>query len=272
MMGLHSMWAKRWVLLGTTALLAACGGRNSSSDSSSTTSPSSSAQPAPVVLPTTTVSGIFDGSFTDTAQPVTALLQADGSYYMVYSNTSGTPTGAIVGSGTLTNGSFTSSNAADLSLVGTGTETPATATLSASLVQDKSFNGTLTYPAPKGAVAFSTTFNNSYTQLPALTTLAGTYTGAIATQTVKEDQLQLTITSSGAVSGKLSCGCNISATLTPRTDGSSYIISLSFVGGDHVLSNKSMSGNVYYDTEKKRIYIVGSVNGTDPAAFVGAKQ
>jgi hypothetical protein len=263
----HATWLHRSLLLAVAALLAACGGKHAGSGSTT----SSSASPPPVVLPTTTVSGVFDGTFTDTAQPMTAILQADSSYYIVYSDNNGLPAGAIVGSGTLANGSFTSSNGDDLSLVGTGNETPTAVTLSASLMANKSFTGTVTYPAPRGAAAFGTTFNSSYAQMPSLSTLAGTYTGAIATKSVKEDQLQLTITSSGTASGKLSCGCNITATLTPRADNSSYIISLQFVGGSHVLSNKSLSGNVYYDATRQRIYIVGSVNGTDTALFVGTK-
>jgi hypothetical protein len=257
------------LLLSGLSMIAACGG---SGGGSSDKQAAVQVTPPPVFLPTTTVSGVFDGTLTDNGRAVTLLTQADGSFYLVYSGSNNLPAGAVVGTGSVSNGSFTSVNAKDLSLVGTGTQTAANATVSASVVKDSSFNGTVTYTPPKAATAFSTRFNSSFTKLPAMADLAGTYIGAIATPGVKEDQIKLTITSSGSLSGELSCGCKVSASLTTSGGNSAYVISLSFVGGDHVLSNKSMAGNVYFDAVRKRIYIIGNVAGTDSAIYVGAKQ
>ncbi|HYD82370.1 MAG TPA: hypothetical protein VEC06_21410 [Paucimonas sp.] len=259
------------ILLASGAIaLSACSGKQEPSVVKNRSDPPAQ-MPAPVVLPVTTMSDVFDGSFTDTAQPVTALLQDDGSYYLVYSGNGQAPAGAIVGSATRTNGGYASADAADLSLIGTGSQTPAPATLNGSIMAGKSFSGMVTYSSARGAIAFSTTYNDAYTRMPPLSLLAGTYAGAIATRSLKEDQLELAISASGAVSSKLRCGCNVTATLAPRSDGAAYIVTLQFVGGTHPLSNKSMAGNVYFDAARKRVYIVGNVNGTENALFVGTR-
>ncbi|HJW57761.1 MAG TPA: hypothetical protein VJ577_21075 [Burkholderiaceae bacterium] len=256
-------------------LLAACGGakKDSSQDSSAVVN---NPGPPPVVLPTTTVSGVFDGHLTDSGQALTTLLQADGSYYMVYSDLSAAqaPAGAILGTGTLANGSFTSTNALNLSLTGTGAQTTfGNAAMQASYVPNVSFNGVLTYPAPGTPLAFNGAFNSAYSQLPPLASLAGVYAGVMTTRSVKEDNLELTISSSGEVTGKLTCGCTIMATLATRVDATSYVASLSFVGGSHPLSNQSMAGNVYFDATKKRLYIIGKMSDTgEGTIFVGTRS
>jgi len=265
---LHSRKSLFIILTASMLALAACGGGKRSSSSQE------DADPPPVTLPTTTFSGIFDGQIASTGQPITSLLQADGSYYLVYSDASGAqaPAGAVMGSGTLAGQNFNSPAGLDSSLVGSGTQTAASTGVTATYKQGQSFDGTLAYAPPKGNETFSGAFNSSYQQLPTLSALAGVYTGAIATSSVKEDNLQLTIASDGSISGKLSCGCNITATLSPRSDGTSYAAGLSFKGGEHPLSNKSMGGNVYFDAARKRLYIIGRLSGTtDSAIFVGTK-
>lgn len=257
------------VLAASVFALTACGGGKGSSSSSS----KAEADPPPVVLPTTTFSGVFDGQIASTGQPLTSILEADGSYYLVYSNASGaqTPAGAVMGSGVLAGEAFSASNGQDAGLTGNGTQTAMLTSVAATFKQDQSFDGTLTSPS-RANQSFSGAFNASYKQLPSLSTLAGVYTGAIATKDVREDNLELSIASDGSISGKLSCGCNITATLSPRADGTSYAAGLSFKGGEHPLSNKSMGGNVYFDAARKRLYIVGRLSGTsDSAIFVGTK-
>jgi hypothetical protein len=102
--------------------------------------------------------------------------------------------------------------------------------------------------------------------------MAGTYIGTIATNSLKESGIEIVISANGTITGKLSCGCNVTATLTPRSDGTAYIATLQFAGGTHPLTNKNMAGDVYFDALKKRLYIVGNVSGTGGALFVGIKQ
>jgi hypothetical protein len=261
-------------------MLSACGGGGSSKPASSNTAGTSAsgspqAAPPPVALPTTTVSLVFDGRITDTNQPVTTLLQADGSYFQVYSDTTvvGAPAGVILGAGALSNGSFSSANALDLNLVGTGAQTPVQANVTATYREGQSFNGTVTYAnSAKAPAAFSGAYNNTYSTLPTLASLAGVYTGSIATKDVREDNIKLTVASDGTLTGQISCGCTITASLAPRSDRTSYVATLAFTGGDHPLSNKSIGGNVYLDAVKKRLYIIGKLGGTgDGAIFVGTK-
>jgi hypothetical protein len=243
--------------------LAGCGG-GGGDDSSSTL--------ASLKLPTTTLSGVYDGTLTDTSQPLTTLLQADGSYYMIYSDASDkTPKGVVLGTGALAFAGFSSQDARDLSLVGNGKQAVVEGNLSASYTQGASFNGNLLLANTN--YAFTGSANNSFKSLPALETMAGVYIGSIATKDLKEEKIKLTIDSSGRLSGELSCGCTVNATLAARDDGTSYVAKLAFTGGSHSLSNKSMAGNVYLDVANKRLYIVGYLGATtDGAVFVGTRS
>lgn len=251
-------------------LLAACGGGGSgtTAQQSEAAAPATVATPA---APTNTISDVFDGT-TDSNQPITALLQDDGSYFIAYSDAAPPQAvrGAIVGTGTLTGSSFSSSNGLDLNLVGTATQISQEVTLSASYIQQQSFNGSLNY-SDKTAT-FTSAYNDSYATLPSMAALAGVYTGSIATKDLSEDNITLTIAQDGTLTGALTCGCNINAMLAPRKDGKAYFATLSMVGGDHLLSDKSVAGNVYLDTVRKRLYIVGNIVGTSEGViFVGTK-
>jgi len=271
--------------LSTSALLAGCGGGGSdqaTSTSGNSTADTSGQAPSgntgsnsdtPVALPTTVISSVFDGQ-TGTSQPLTTFLLSDGSYFMVYSDAS-TPQkflGAIMGTGTLSSGSFSSTDALDVSLLGSGTHSADAAILSASYTEKTSLNGTLTYTASNQPRTFVGTYNSSYETLPSLQTLAGVYTGSFATKDLVEENIQLTVNADGTVSGQLPCGCAINATLVPRSDGTAYDATLSFTGGTDAFSGKSFAGNVYADTANHRLYIVGKISGTaDNAVFVGSK-
>lgn len=226
-----------------------------------------------VALPTSSISGVFEGKI-DSARPVTNLLLSDGSYFMVYSEATQPQRfiGVVAGSGTLNNGSLASTNGLDLSLLGTGSQTPKSVSLSSSYSEKKTFNGFLTYPETNRTNAFATSYNSSYETLPSLVDLAGVYTGSIATKGVREDKITLTITAEGKLSGRLSCGCTVNAELVVRADKQAYDATLEFDGGTHPLAGTSMAGNVYLDRVSKRLYIVGKLNGTtDSAIFVGVK-
>jgi hypothetical protein len=263
--------------------LAACGGSGGASNSppvqTVTTSPPPVVPVIPVapVMPNSEISGIFDGTLGAT-EPMTAILQADGSYFLVYSNAQAPQQllGAIVGTGTLSNGSFTSQNGLDLNLDGSVTQAPQAVTLSANFIEQQSLNGSFNFSPVSTTDApstFTATYNSSYAALPSLASLAGTYTTTIATVDLSEINATLTIHADGTLTGQLSCGCTINATLTPRADGMAYVANLSMVGGDHILSNKTVAGNVYLDTNHNRLYIVGNIVGTsEQVIFVGAKN
>jgi hypothetical protein len=262
-----------------SALLAACGG-GSSADSGITASAGNdagsggnTANPSPVTLPTTIISNVFDGQI-DTSQPITAFLQDDGSYFIVYSDAAApqNAAGAIMGSGTLNGGSFSSSDGLDVALAGSGAQTAAGVALSASYTAKTSLNGTLSYAAGGQTKTFTSNYNNAYESLPGLPALAGTYAGTITTRDQVEANIALTVTADGKLSGTLPCGCSIAAQLAPRSDVAAYDATLAFTGGNHPFSGKSFAGNVYLDTATHRLYILGKLNDSgDLAVFVGTR-
>jgi outer membrane murein-binding lipoprotein Lpp len=258
-----------------SALLAGCGGGGSTKiNTSGSSTATGNAKVEPVALPTTVISSVFDGK-NDANQPLTILLQDDGSYFIVYSDATVPQNflGVVLGAGTLASSSFSSSNALDLSLIGTGAQSLNAATLSGSYTKNQSINGTLSYSANNQTKSFTSSYNNTYETLPSLASLAGVYKGSIATKDVREDNIELTISPEGALSGKLTCGCSVAANLVPRADGTAYNATLAFTEGTNPLTGKAFAGNVYLDTQAKRLYIVGKISNTnDLAIFVGNKS
>jgi len=261
-----------------TSILTACGGGGASysagtAPASTTAITSTSVEnPVPVVVSNTVISSVFDGT-NDLNQPVTTLIQDDGSFFMVYSdNASGDVLGVSVGKGSLIGGSFSSADVLDLSLVGTGAQASNPAVLSSSYSEKQSLDGTITYTGTNQTRTFTTHYNSSYESLPNLPTVAGTYTGNIATKDLREQNVELTIAADGTLTGKLSCGCTVNATLVPHPGGIAYDATLNFTGGSHALTGNTLIGNVYFDTTSKRLYIVGQLTGSATAAiFVGTK-
>jgi hypothetical protein len=276
----HSLLKVLATAIAGSAFLAACGGGSSSADSGSTASAGNNTgsagdtqNPSPVALPTTVISSVFDGHI-DTNQPITAFLQDDGSYFIVYSDAAApqNASGAIMGSGTLNGGSFSSSDGLDVALAGSGAQTAASVTLSASYTAKTSLNGTVSYTTGGQIKTFTSNYNNAYESLPSLSALAGVYTGTITTKDQVEANIELTVTADGKLSGTLPCGCSITAQLVPRSDGTAYDATLAFTGGNHPFSGKSFAGNVYLDTTAHRLYIVGKLtDSSDRAIFVGTR-
>ena len=199
------------VAIAGSAFLAACGGGSSSADSGTTASAGNNAgsggntsNPSPVVLPTTVISSVFDGH-TDTNQPITAFLQNDGSYFIVYSDAAApqNASGAIMGSGSINGGSFSSSDGLDVALAGSGAQTAASVNLSASYTAKTSLNGSLSYATGGQTRTFTSNYNKAYESLPSLPVLAGVYTGAITTKDQVEANIELTVTADGKLSGSL---------------------------------------------------------------------
>lgn len=277
----HSLLKVLAAAIAGSAFLVACGGGGSSSTDSGTNASAgdnvdgsgNTSNPSPVVLPTTVISSVFDGH-TDTNQPITAFLQNDGSYFIVYSDAAApqNASGAIMGSGSISGASFSSSDGLDVALAGSGAQTAAGVTLSASYTAKVSLNGSLSYATGGQTKTFTSNYNNAYESLPSLPVLAGIYTGTITTRDQVEANIELTVTADGKLSGALPCGCSITAQLVPRSDGTAYDATLAFTGGNHPFSGKSFAGNVYLDTATHRLYIVGKLNDSGGLAiFVGTR-
>lgn len=259
----------------SSTILAGCGGGGDPSALSSTTpvatsSPTSTPapEPVPVVVPIATVDGVYNGT-TSANRSITALILADNSYYFMYSkpNDSTSFDGVAFGSGTSSNGIFSSSDFKDINLDGT----VSSGTLSATYDPKQTFTGTLTY-ADNTTATFSSAYNNVYTTAPTLTALAGAYTGTLAAEGLSESGITLTIMADGTMSGQISCGCKITATITPLASGNAYGVRLAFTGGDHPLHDQTFTGSAYFDAASKRLLLIGLLDATKaPAIFVGLK-
>jgi hypothetical protein len=239
-------------------LLVACGGGGG--DAGST-------PPVPTVIP----EGLWIGS-TSTNRTITGLVLDDGTYYLFYSpaGNANLIAGVVQGTGTGTgqNGFFSSSNARDFNI-----EAPPSvlsATIQGNFTLRVTLNGTVDY-GTNGSVAFATSFNPAYDLIPSLGTLAGTYTGQVAS-TAGVETATLTITASGAFSGVSSGGCNFSGSAAPRSRGNVYDITVLFGQPPCVHVAQSFSGIGYFDALTKRLSAAAPNSArTIGVLFVGTK-
>jgi hypothetical protein len=75
------------------------------------------------------------------------------------------------------------------------------------------------------------------------------------------------------MTGQISCGCQIDATITPLASGNAYGVRLTFTGGTHPLHDQTFTGSAYLDTVNKRLIVVGLLDASKaPAMFVGVKS
>jgi hypothetical protein len=253
----------------SSLLLAACGGGGGSGSGNTL-----AASPAPAVS-TPSVDGFYSGQ-TDKSETVTGVILADNSYFLLYSkpNQPASLSGVVFGNGTAPSGSFSSSASTDIRLNDTAippTITTPSVTLSASYAPKKSFNGTLSYP-DNSVTAFTSNYNDAYATPPTLASLAGVYTGTLASAGLWES-LTLTVQPDGTMSGPLLCDCNVSAIVQPLSAGNAYSVKIKFNDGTHLLSGQTLSGTAYLDTANKRLVLFGNLGGTSlqPAIYFGTR-
>ena len=246
--------------LGTAALaglfLASCGGGGGSGSSAPTPPPASAAE------------GLWVGT-TNSNRAVTGLVLDDGSDYVLYSvqGNASIIAGVIQGNGTATGGSFSSSNGRDFNLEGLGV---LAATVSASYNARQTLNGSVSYSV--GApTTFTSTFNTNYDVTPTLAAVAGTYSGQVAFSLGVENAT-VAVSGAGALSGAGASGCAVSGSVTPRSRGNAYNLTLTFGGSPCFFTNQTMSGIAYFDSATRRLYAVTpNASRTDGVLFVGVK-
>jgi hypothetical protein len=243
--------------------LSACGG-GGGGDSSGAVTPPTTTTTATVV----TAEGLYVGS-SSSGRTTTGLVLDDGTYYVIYSvqNNSSVIAGAVVGTGTSSNGSFSSTSAKDINLEGLGL---LSGSLSASYTQQKSLNGSISYPSNQ-TVTFTGAYDSAFQTTPTLTAVAGTYTGRVGHPRGNE-AASVTVSSSGAMSGRGSSGCVVNGSLTPRAKGNVYTTTVTFGGSPCLLPNTTLTGASYFDAATKRLYAVGMTSARDNGIiFAGAK-
>jgi hypothetical protein len=161
---------------------------------------------------------------TGSNRSVTGLVLADGAYYMLYSSP-GYPTvlgGVVLGEGTAAGSAFTSSDALHLNLEGLGA---LRASLSGTVAARQAYDGTiLSTGIPP--VTFSSTYEPEFEQAANLSSLAGSYSGQLASAGGKL-AATLTLADNGAMSVS-SAGCTATGALEPRPDGNAFDMGLVF--------------------------------------------
>lgn len=236
---------KRLILLVmTTVALAGCGSSSKEGD----TTP-------PVIPQSASAEGMWNG-VTNNGANVTGFILDDGAYYAAYTDPySPYISGIVFGSGSSSNGIYTTSNARDFYF---GTSPNVTnATISGSYVPMQTFSGTVSYSTGTNAT-FSASYDTRYDQTPSLTTLAGTYSGSIvggSTNTgVNSDSATITIAGAGTFSGVSTLGCSFSGAVTPRSHGNVYNVSIRMGAYPCMFANQTLNGMIFYGSDTQRAF------------------
>jgi hypothetical protein len=243
-----------------------CGGGKKDSLSSDDSSSSST---APVSQPGT-LEGIFKGT-TSNGRTAIGLVLDDGTVYSLYSANSNPAViaGAVIGSGSASNGSFSSTDARDFNLEGLGV---LSANISASYTIKQTFNGTVTYPSLSQTITFTGAYDALYETPSSLATIAGNYVGTGGAPFLVE-KVSITVSDAGAITGTGTSGCKFNGTVVPRPKGNLYNLSATFGGAPCKLANTAFAGIAYFDTATKRLFAVGQTAARDNGGiYIGLKQ
>ena len=256
-----------------TSMLVACSSPSDPGGFSGTPAPTPSPTPTPTPTPTPlpTAEGLWTGT-TNTARTVTGLVLDNGTFYFLYSppNQPLRIGGVVQGTGTSSNGAFTSNDARDFSVEGAGT---LPATVAGNYVARQTLGGNITYIPTSNTVAFNTTFDSTYDITPTLVVVAGVYAGQLGnSQGVETAALTISPTT-GAISGSSNSGCTFSGTVAPRASGNVYDASIVFGPAPCFFANQTLSGIAYYKASVRALYVTAPNAGrTDSVLFVGVKS
>jgi hypothetical protein len=226
--------------------VAACGGGGSTSTAVST------------------AEGLWNGTISS-GRTADALVLDDGTYWVIYSlvGNSSVIAGAAQGNGTSNNGTFSSSNGIDFNLEGFGINP---FTLSSSYTAKSTLSGTITYPSST-AYTFKATYDTDYDFMPSLATIAGTYVGTAATLGGIESAT-LTVSGTGAMSGRSATGCTYTGTASLRPKGNVYNISVTFEGGICSNGTATVTGVAYFNAKTNQL-IAAALNSDRTNGFLG---
>lgn len=212
----------------------------------------------------TNVAGLWNGT-TSTGRTVAALTFQDGTGWALY-----TPEGnpaylaGVVQATTTVSGATASGPITDYNLEGGGITS---GTISTTVNPKQSISGTVN----PGGVTFSGTYDAAFEQAPSLTETAGTFTGTAAVLGGTESA-SVTVSTTGALSGSSASGCAYTGTVTPRTDGNAFNVSVTFGGGVCSNGTSTVNGIAYYAAATKRIYSAASNSAkTNGFIFLGTK-
>ena len=211
--------------------------------------------------------GIWVGT-TNAGQYIEGVVLDDGTYYLLYSDTSVSYiAGVVQGSSSMNGTSFSSSNAKDFNIEGAGV---LSASVSGTIAAENTFNGSITYN--DGDVTFTSTYSDDYDVTPFLSVLAGDFSGEVAFSQGFESA-NISISPDGSITGVGSSGCALTGTTYARTSGNVYNVSITFSGAPCFFANQTLEGIIYYNSTENYIYsITPNSNRTDGVLFVGTKS
>lgn len=216
---------------------------------------------------TRTAEGFYAGSTGD-SRAVTAAVMQNGTYYVLYSRP-GLPStigGFVQGSGSSSNGTYTSNSGTDFNFEGGGN---IPVTVSATYQPKQSISARIT--AAGGSNTATGAYSAEYEKVPSLTTLAGTYSGVFQ-DAIGDGAATVQITAAGNVTGSTNTGCNIAGLVEPATAGNGYALGMTFSGAACPLLGLTLGGAVFFDSTAKAIYAAAFNSArTYGAVFVGTK-
>lgn len=241
---------ENWLLALAVTVLSACGGGGGGGG---VTSPAS----------TQSAEGLWQGTTTD-GYNITAAVLENGEIWALASSSSGV-VGFINGtssvSGTSISGVETSYN------------------LVSHTYAQQNFTGTFNPKSTLSITASNGSFNSAYVtgydqSSTPLATLAGTYSGWLASVGgAFSPSSVVTISSNGAISSS-GAPCNATGTITPRASGKNvYNVSIGFSGVSCTAASMTLTGIAAYDNASG-VLVVLSLNGakTDGLVYSATKQ
>lgn len=241
------------ILLLASVFISACGGSDGGSDTTDPENDESS-------------EGLWLGTASN-GRDIYGIVLDDGTYYVLYTDTSLSYIAGIVQGTSSTAGStFNSTNARDFNLEGEGI---LTATVTGAVTTKESFNGSIEYG--DGTVTFSSTYSADYDIEPSLSTLAGDYFGEVVFS-LGYELADITIAQDGTIVGVGESGCAFTGLAYPRTSGNVFNVSITFGGDPCFFANETLNGIIYYNETENYIYAAApNANRTDGVLFEGFK-
>ncbi len=223
--------------------------------------------PSPVPLTAATAEGFWTGT-TNTNRTVTGVVLDDGVYWFLYS-VGGDPSiieGVFQGDSNAQNGALNSLNGKDFNVERAVTPV-LNATINGSYTTKQSLSGSYQSNVPD---TFTTAYNSDYELTPDITAVAGTYTGPVA----QNETVNVTVSAAGRISGISSTGCRITGSVSSRTRGNVFDVTITF-GGQSTCSNgtNTVNGVGLYNARTKKLYSAAfNSDRTNGFVFLGTKN
>lgn len=254
-------------VLGVSVLafaLTACGGgggdgHSSSSNNDVDTPPVDNAE----------IKGIYIGK-TNQEQNVIGLVDQNKKFWFLYTPPySNGVTGFMTGDLTVSGDTVKANSGKDFYFGGGAVYNTS---ISGTFEAKKSLKGTITY-TPSNQVTFDTLYDADLNNTTSnLATIAGSYIGQSAIVEGIEGA-NLTISNTGAISGKGQSGCSYSGNITAEEDAPYFNVELAFGYSPCYLAGQSVTGVVYYDSSNQTLYAVAENSSRQNAVlYLGTKQ